>query len=64
MQDSKPITVGELRKLLENHSPDLPVYLEWEGQYIKLDTANRITEEEFLKSGEEILVINADNWGQ
>ena len=57
---AKPITVGELRKLLENHSPDLPVYLEWEGQYIPLDTPERITEEEFTANDERFVCIYAD----
>lgn len=57
---TKLITVGELRKLLENHSPDLPVYLQWEGQYIPLDTPERITEEEFTANDERFVCIYAD----
>lgn len=59
---TKLITVGELRKLLENHSPDLPVYFSWEGQYIKFDEADRIAEEELEKNDKRILVIYADKW--
>ena len=59
---TKLITVGELHKLFENHSPDLPVYLSWEGQYIKFDDADRIAEEELEKNDTRILVIYADKW--
>jgi hypothetical protein len=59
---TKPITVGELRKLLESYPQDLPVYLEWEGQYIPFDTAERITEEEFTANDERFVCIGADRW--
>ena len=57
---TKLITVGELRKLLESYPQDLPIYLEWEGQYISLDTPERITEEEFTANDERFVCIYAD----
>jgi hypothetical protein len=60
---TKPITVGELRKLLESYPQELPVYLSWEGRYIPFDEADRIAEEELTANDERILVIYADDWG-
>lgn len=34
------VTVGELKKLLENVDDNLPIYAHWEGQDIKMRESN------------------------